>query len=101
MAIQRQKKYCSSDEGPNCVFLQDEPLDLQGEHVQSFDEIMRQIQGVSEYDLILTFQTYDQITRRYNDFIPDPKLSADYGVFTIELFLENIKLSNDVTPKTI
>jgi len=81
------------------VFLHDVGIQKHAETIQDIDSIMNQIQGITIADLILTFQTYDQITRRYKDFVPDRKLSADYGVFTIEVFLNNIKLSNDATPK--
>ncbi len=99
MAIQRQRRYCSSDEGPNCVFLHDTSLQQQGEELQDIDEIIKQIQGVTELDLFFTFQTYDQITRRYKDFIPERKTSVDYGIFNVEIYLEGVKLSNDVSTK--
>lgn len=100
MAVQRQRGYCSSDEGPNCVFLHDESLTQQDEILHDVDEIIKQVQGITEHDLIITFQTYDQITRRYKEFIPDEKINADYGVLNIQLYFEKIKLSNDVSSKT-
>ena len=99
MAVQRQRRYCSSEEGPNCIFLQDESLVPQNETWEDVDEIIKHIQGVSEFDLLITFQTFDQITRRYKGFVPDPTLSVDYGIYTVDIFFDNIKLSNDNTTK--
>ena len=99
MALQRKRHRCTSDEGPNCVFLHDESLQEQYQTLHDVDIITKQTMEVAEYELFLTFQTFDQITRRYKDFIPDAKVAVDFGGVNIEIYYTGLKLSNDKTPK--
>ena len=92
-------RHCSSLEGADCIFLHQESSKEREEIINQTNNMIKLVKDLPEYKIVVTFQNYDEITRRVGKYIPMRKNILQYDKFFVIVFFDGIILENKMTIK--
>eukprot|EP00826_Nyctotherus_ovalis_P025171 TRINITY_DN1947_c0_g2_i6.p2 TRINITY_DN1947_c0_g2~~TRINITY_DN1947_c0_g2_i6.p2 ORF type:complete len:100 (-),score=24.46 TRINITY_DN1947_c0_g2_i6:770-1069(-) len=97
--MQLRGQRCSSLQGFECFFLQDNSLSYQKEIIDKADNAIEMLKEIPEYKLLMNFQSFDQITRRHRNYIPKEKKSISFNTFSVDVVFKGAAISNRANPE--